>query len=125
MNEPPTFLDVPVIYTRFPQQRSLIALQNILVALPGPRGLLVSSDHDVPSSAVCHLLWEYRPDAEITVLADANCHLSPLPGVYARTLLSTIERCLAAGREDLHALFCTTHGLSIVGWNKWRMLDAA
>lgn len=115
----------PVIVDRTPRQGPLEALHTILSHLPNERCLIVTCDMPDITPALCRLLWNRAPSADLTLLANAECHLQPFPGVYARTLLPMIAAALAQGKRDMHTVLCAARRPAIVPWEIWRTCDPA
>lgn len=112
----------PVIVDRTPRAGPLAALHTILSQLPNERCLIVTCDMPGITPALCRLLWTRAPLADVTLIANAEGHLQPFPGVYARTLLPTIATILAQGRRDMHTLLCTIRRLAIISWQDCTVL---
>lgn len=90
---------LPIVEDTTPGAGPLHALRDALTALPAARLLLTAADMPWLVPAVAEQLWQTNASAAITHLEG-----SPLPGVYARTLLPAIDAVIHAGRHSLYAL---------------------
>lgn len=115
----------PVIVDRTPRHGPLAALHTILSHLPNERCLIVTCDMPDITPALCRLLWHRAPSADLTLLANAACHLQPFPGVYARALLPQIAAALARNQRDMHAILCAARRPAIIPWEIWCTCDPA
>jgi molybdopterin-guanine dinucleotide biosynthesis protein A len=114
----------PVIWDRAPFSGPLRALGGILEAIDEPRIMLVACDTPFLDPALARWLWEAGKDFDITILEDERGEPSPLPGVYAKSILTALRENLSLGRTSLQSLFETGLRVNRVPAATWREIDA-
>lgn len=114
----------PILPDASPFQGPLSALLSVLQRSRAERILLTACDMPFLSSRLVELLWSEGKKSEVTLFASEEGP-SPLPGIYSRSLLPSIQKKIALGERSLVSLLETGHTIKILKPELWSFADPA
>lgn len=114
---------LPLLRDSKPFEGPLAALGDIFARRRASKILLTACDAPFAPPELLERLWEESENCEITLLADREGKPSPLPGIYARSLLPLVRINLRAGKRDLKSLLGKGTAVHIIPWEEWSRFD--
>lgn len=112
----------PILLDDTPFQGPLSALLSVFQHSPAERILLTACDMPFLSPRLAELLWNEGKKSELTLFASEEGSF-PLPGIYSRSLLSSIQKKIASGKRSLVSLLETGHAIKILKPELWSFAD--
>ena len=104
---PPVVDTVAVVRDRVEEAGPLGGIHALLGWLPAEWALVAPCDQPFLAPKVLRGLLDQRRDDVDAVVAQPDDLMEPLPGLYRRTLMSTIEEALARGQGSLQDLLAS------------------
>ncbi|OGQ21404.1 MAG: hypothetical protein A3I05_02260 [Deltaproteobacteria bacterium RIFCSPLOWO2_02_FULL_44_10] len=114
--------NLPIIEDDEAQQGPLRAMRTIWKALPYEKAVIVACDMPFLTPPLADHLWNVGSQHDIVLLKGVNGP-SPLPGVYAKSLIPAIEKTLREGDESLLALLRASDSPSLIPRDEWYRYD--
>lgn len=116
-------LSYPVLKDAVPFSGPLFALQDIFHQLEVSKILLAACDAPFLKPELIQWFWKQSDEWDVSVLEDDKKILSPLPGIYSRKVLDSLEKLIHQGKKSLKSLFDCGLKVNHIPWQDWGVLD--